>query len=148
MSIRLKRIYDGAEAADGYRVLVDRVWPRGVSKRAARLDAWLKEVAPSTGLRMWFGHDPLKWKEFKRRYGRELAARTAELEALALRARRARLTLLFGARDTRFNQAVALKDYLERRGRPARPRARGSRRSPGRPADSGAGAGRAPRVSR
>ena len=148
MSIRLKRIYDKPAAADGYRVLVDRVWPRGVSKEAARLDAWLKEIAPSTALRKWFGHDPRRWREFKRRYGKELAARAAELGVLALRARRGRLTLLFGARDTRFNQAVALKGYLERPGRTGRPRPRGSRPAPGGLTESGAGTGRAPRVSR
>jgi uncharacterized protein YeaO (DUF488 family) len=115
MSIVLKRAYEPAAQNDGYRVLVDRVWPRGVTKDALRIDAWLKELAPSAGLRQWFGHDPAKWAEFKQRYARELEARSEQLEELAERARRGRVTLIFGARDTERNNAVALKEQLERR---------------------------------
>jgi uncharacterized protein YeaO (DUF488 family) len=115
MSIDLKRAYEPAAQNDGYRVLVDRVWPRGVTKDALRIDAWLKELAPSAGLRQWFGHDPAKWTEFKQRYARELEACSEQLEELAQRARRGRVTLVFGARDTERNNAVALKEQLERR---------------------------------
>lgn len=112
--IRTKRIYEPADAADGFRVLVDRVWPRGVSKTEARIDEWLKEVAPSTALRKWFRHDPAKWAEFKRRYWQELARHREPIGLLhEMRATKG-VTLLFGARDERHNNAVALKEYLER----------------------------------
>ncbi len=113
MAIRTKRVYDRPAGQDGYRVLVDRVWPRGLSKGRARVDEWLKEVAPSTGLRKWFGHDPSKWHEFRRRYFKELERHETALEPLRRRARRGRVTLLFGAKDTERNNAVALKAYLE-----------------------------------
>lgn len=116
MSINVKRIYDAPARGDGHRVLVDRVWPRGIRKDDAELEEWLKEAAPSTALRKWFAHDPAKWTEFKRRYFQELAADTEVHEALAdlrRRARRGPVTLLFGSRETRHNNAVALKEYLE-----------------------------------
>jgi len=117
MSIRTKRIYEAPAQADGYRVLVDRVWPRGLRKDEVQLDAWLKVLAPSTELRKWFAHDPQKWSEFKRRYVAELKARDEAGEALSelgRRARRQRVTLLFAARDTEHNNAVALREYLQR----------------------------------
>lgn len=114
MSVRLKRVYENAANADGYRVLVDRIWPRGVSKDAARLNAWRKELAPSSELRKWFGHDPQKWEDFKKRYFRELDDHPEDVEDLAKLARERRVTLLFGAKDEEHNNAVALREYLER----------------------------------
>ena len=115
MSIELKRAYDRAAESDGYRVLVDRIWPRGVTKNDLRIDAWLKDLAPSASLRKWFRHDPAKWDEFKQRYAGELEQRSDALEQLVERARARRITLVFGAKDTEHNNAVALKEYLERR---------------------------------
>ena len=109
---RLKRIYEPSTRADGFRVLVDRVWPRGISKEAAALDLWVKVLAPSTELRKWFGHDPARWSEFRKRYRVELRKHTAELDELRAHAAGKRLTLLFGARDTEHNQAVVLKEVL------------------------------------
>lgn len=114
MAFVIKRVYEPASPDDGYRVLVDRLWPRGVSKERARLDEWLRDVAPSASLRRWFGHDPARWDEFRRRYAAELASHADLLDALRRRARRGRVTLLFGARDTEHNDAVALRDILTR----------------------------------
>jgi uncharacterized protein YeaO (DUF488 family) len=111
----VKRAYEPPAKSDGYRVLVDRIWPRGVTKDDLKIDAWLKDVAPSTALRKWFGHDPNKWDEFKRRYTEELEPHTAALGQLVERARAGRITLVFGAKDTEHNNAVALKEHLERR---------------------------------
>lgn len=115
MQIWLKRAYDEPKKADGRRVLVDRVWPRGVSREQAAIDEWLKEAAPSTELRKWFGHDPPKWEEFRKRYFRELDERPETVDRLAAWVGEGRVTLVFGAREERFNNAVALKEYLERR---------------------------------
>ena len=115
MAIGLKRAYKPPAASDGYRALVDRVWPRGIAKDALRLDAWLKDLAPSTALRKWFGHDPEKWQEFRARYFRELDGQGLAIEELARRARAGQVTLVFAASDRERNNAVALKDYLERR---------------------------------
>lgn len=117
MEIKLKRTSEPAQDADGVRVLVDRLWPRGVRKESLKLDAWLKDVAPSTELRKWFRHDPARWEEFQHRYFAELDARPAALEELIAAVQRGRVTLLYSARDTEHNQAVALKAYLERRKR-------------------------------
>ena len=111
--IKLKRAYDGPSPDDGPRFLVERLWPRGVKKESLRLDAWLKDVAPSDGLRRWFGHDPKKWGEFQRRYFHELDENREAWEPILKAARRARVTLVYSARDTEHNNAVALKDYLE-----------------------------------
>lgn len=113
MPIRLKRIYDKKADQDGVRILVDRLWPRGIDKQEAGIDLWLKEVAPSTELRRWFGHDPAKWKEFRERYRGELKANEAALESLRERARTETITLLYAAKDTAHNHAVALRDFLE-----------------------------------
>ena len=114
MSIRLKRVYDKPAKADGRRVLVDRIWPRGLKKKEGRIDEWFKEMAPSTGLRKWFGHDPARWKEFKKRYAAELDEQRESIEELARRAKTTKTTLLFGAKDTEHNNAVILKEYLQK----------------------------------
>lgn len=115
MPIHLKRAYEAADEADGRRLLVDRIWPRGISRDALRLDDWVKEAAPSVGLRKWFDHDPAKWDEFKDRYFRELAKRPRIVEDLLAQCRAGPVTLIFGARNSDCNNAVALKEYLERR---------------------------------
>jgi uncharacterized protein YeaO (DUF488 family) len=120
VNIRVKRIYEPVDRADGHRVLVDRIWPRGVSRERAALDSWMPEVAPSTELRTWFGHDAGKWKEFQTRYRAELAENSYVDELRALGASGA-LTLLYSARDTDHNQAVALAALLaDHPPRPAR----------------------------
>lgn len=117
MSVRLRRAYEAPGPEDGYRVLVDRVWPRGRSREALRVDAWERELGPSTELRRWFGHDPARWDEFRTRYRAELAdpARAATLDALANRARRGTLTLVYGARDEAHNQARVIIEELDHR---------------------------------
>ncbi len=112
-AIAVKRVYDPPSRTDGTRVLVDRLWPRGIAKAKARVDAWLKEVGPSTALRTWFGHDPARWTEFQRRYHRELA-NSGAARSVADLARRGPITLLFAAKDTEHNNAVALRGYLAR----------------------------------
>jgi uncharacterized protein YeaO (DUF488 family) len=112
MRIVTKRVYEAATRDDGFRVLVDRVWPRGMSKEEAAVDLWDKELAPSTELRKWFNHDPARWEEFQRRYRKELEGRKAALEDLASKAGQRKLTLVFGARDTEHNQAIVLRDVL------------------------------------
>ena len=114
MGIRLKRVYDKPAKSDGRRVLVDRIWPRGLGKEEARIDEWLKGIAPSTRLRKWFGHDPARWTEFKERYAVELDDQREQLERLAQEARKRTVTLLFSAKDIEHNNAVALKKYLQR----------------------------------
>lgn len=113
--ILLKRAYDTPQDADGARLLVDRVWPRGVARDRARLEAWLKGLAPSSGLRKWFGHDPGKWPEFRERYLAELRqSQPQDLERLkAILADQDRVTLVFAARDTEHNNAVALREFLQ-----------------------------------
>ncbi len=110
--IHVKRVYDPAARTDGRRIFVDRLWPRGVSKATLRADAWLKEIAPSDRLRRWFGHDLARWPEFVRRYHAELNARPQVWRPLLDAARRGPVTLLFSARDTEHNNAVALRGYL------------------------------------
>ena len=116
--IRIQRAYAAPAPGDGYRVLVDRLWPRGVSKEALRLDEWLKEAAPSTALRKRFGHDPSQWEAFKASYFAELREKPEVLATLAARARRGGVTLVFAAKDEMRNNAVALKEFLERHGEP------------------------------
>ena len=115
MAIRIKRAYERAERADGYRVLIDRIWPRGVSKENARLDEWAKDLAPSSELRRWFGHEPAKFDEFRRRYLAELTGHEDKLRELRARGRRGTLTLVYAARDTEHNDAVVLAELLRRR---------------------------------
>ncbi len=115
MPIALKRAYEKPTPDDGCRILVERLWPRGLSKRDARIDLWAKDAAPSPELRRWFGHDPAKWDEFRRRYLQELRAHPEALEPIRERMRAGRVTFVFAARDPRHNSAVILKQYLERR---------------------------------
>lgn len=113
--IGIQRIYDDARNTSGRRVLVDRVWPRGISKDEAELDGWYKDIAPSTGLRQWFGHDPKRWAEFKQKYREELKAdeKRRRLEELARIARSDGLLLLYGAKDPKHNQAVVLREVVQ-----------------------------------
>lgn len=116
--IRIKRVHLPAEADDGARVLVDRLWPRGISRESAALTLWLKDIAPSTALRTWFGHDPVRWPDFCQRYRAELADREAELQVLRELATRKTLTLLFAAQDEARNNAVVLAELLQGGGSP------------------------------
>lgn len=118
--IAVKRAYDPPAPGDGCRVLVDGIWPRGMTREALRLDEWLRDIAPSAPLRRWFGHDPTRWDEFQRRYFDELDARPDAVEALRRIARRGPLTLVFAARDAEHNNAVALRNYLEQSRRRSR----------------------------
>jgi uncharacterized protein YeaO (DUF488 family) len=123
MPIAIKRVYDPPAAGDGLRVLVDRLWPRGLSKAKARLGEWVKDVAPSDGLRKWFGHDPAKWAEFRKRYRAELKENPETLAGLSTHARdRRQITLLYAAKDDRHNNAVVLAEHLAHAGRRKRSR--------------------------
>jgi uncharacterized protein YeaO (DUF488 family) len=134
MAIATKRAYDPPAPEDGRRVLVDRLWPRGLAKAGADIDQWAKDIAPSDGLRRWFGHDPAKWAEFRRRYAAELKRHPELLAKLARGARRGRVTLLYAAKDPDYNNAAALAEYLrvaaraKTPDRPARPRKHPARR--------------------
>ncbi len=111
--INLKRAYEKPAREDGFRVLVERLWPRGLTKEALDLDLWLKDVAPSPELRRWFGHDPARWDEFRWRYWVELAARPAAVKLLREKLQEGPVTLVYGSRDQEHNAAVALKEFLE-----------------------------------
>ena len=111
--IKLKRVYDATEAEDGARFLVDRLWPRGIKKEAMKLDRWLKDVAPSDELRHWFGHDAARWPEFQQKYAAELDDQPETWQPLLEAAREGNVTLIYSARDTEHNNAVALKAYME-----------------------------------
>lgn len=110
--IRLKRAYDPPAEADGRRILVDRLWPRGIARADAKIDDWMKELAPGTELRKWFGHDPGRWVEFQRRYRAEIAGQEEKLGALRQLAEQGPVTLVYGARDEEHNNAVVLRDVL------------------------------------
>jgi uncharacterized protein YeaO (DUF488 family) len=114
MAIRLKRVYEDPSDEDGTRILVDRLWPRGLTKESARVNLWLKEIAPSTELRKWFAHDPAKWPEFKARYKAELKHSAPQLAILKQAVTRGTTTLLYGAKDTEHNEAVVLTELLNR----------------------------------
>jgi uncharacterized protein YeaO (DUF488 family) len=114
VGFQIKRVYDKPAKADGRRVLVDRVWPRGLTKEEAQIDDWLKEIAPSTRLRKCFEHDPARWTEFKKRYVAELKGQRERVEQLAQQTRKRTVTLLFGAKDIEHNNAVALTEYIEK----------------------------------
>jgi uncharacterized protein YeaO (DUF488 family) len=129
VNVRLKRAYEPAATSDGYRVLIDRLWPRGVSRDQARLDEWERELAPSAELRHWFGHQPSRFEEFRRRYVEELGQQRPRLTELRRRARDGTLTLVYAARDSEHNDAVVLAEVL-RRGLPQRGKRR--RRTPSR----------------
>ena len=111
----MKRVYEVAAKTDGKRYLVDRVWPRGIKKDAVSIEAWVKELGPSTELRKWFGHEPKRWKEFKKRYFKELAPKEELWGPIEKAARRRTVTLVYSARDEQHNQAVALREFLETR---------------------------------
>jgi uncharacterized protein YeaO (DUF488 family) len=123
--IKLKRAYDPVSATDGRRLLVERLWPRGLSKEKLKLDGWIREVAPTTELRKWFGHDPAKWRKFRTRYFGELESRPELWHSIVSLARRGTVTLVYSSHDEEHNNAVALRDYLQlktrRRTRPRRP---------------------------
>jgi uncharacterized protein YeaO (DUF488 family) len=114
VDIRLKRAYDPAVSSDGYRVLIDRLWPRGVSRERAKLDEWERKLPPSTKLRQWFGHEPARFEEFRRRYIEELRSQRPRLTELRRRARNGTLTLVYSARDAEHNDAVVLAEILRR----------------------------------
>jgi uncharacterized protein YeaO (DUF488 family) len=111
----VKRVYEPPHASDGTRVLVDRIWPRGLTKEQVRVDVWLKDIAPSAGLRTWFGHFPNRWREFRKRYFQELRCNHAAVDHLTDLVSAGKVTLLFGAHDAERNNAVALADYLAAR---------------------------------
>jgi len=111
-NIRLKRAYDDVHSRDGTRILVDRLWPRGVRKVDAAIDLWAKDIAPSTGLRKWFGHNPDRWPEFRRRYSEEMRQHRGRLDELRALAQRGRITLVFAAQDVARNDAVVLRELL------------------------------------
>ena len=113
MDIKIKRVYEDPEESDGYRILIDRIWPRGLSKEKARVDLWLKDAAPSAELRKWFGHDPGKWEVFKKRYFEELDNKRESVEQIIKESKKHRVTILFGAKNEENNNAVALGEYLQ-----------------------------------
>ena len=110
--VQIKRVYDPPRKADGCRVLVDRIWPRGLSKHDAQIDLWMKDIAPSTELRKWFNHDPARWRVFQKKYQAELRQLSEKLNELRARAQKERITLVYGARDTEHNQALVLQELL------------------------------------
>jgi uncharacterized protein YeaO (DUF488 family) len=124
-TLRLKRAYEPRASGDGRRILVDRLWPRGVSKERLAIDAWMKDLAPSAELRRWFGHDPAKWLVFRRRYARELKAHPELIELIASYALEGKVTLIFGARDESHNDAVVLAAVVRQRMAAIRGRRRG-----------------------
>ena len=114
MSIQLKRVYEQPSKQDGYRILVERLWPRGLTKPQAKVDCWLKEAAPSTALRQWFQHDPTKWKEFRKKYFLELRDKNELLQMVQQRLKQGRVTFVYASKESRLNNAVALKEYIEK----------------------------------
>jgi len=114
MNVKVKRVYERPAKDDGSRILVDRLWPRGLSKEKADVDLWLKDIAPSTELRKWFGHDPEKWKSFRGRYETELKSKDELVEMLKAKAGKGTITLLYAARDEKHNEALVLKKVVER----------------------------------
>ena len=115
MPLQIKRVYDEPSDTDGTRILIDRLWPRGLTKAKAKVDLWLKDIAPSTELRQWFGHDPNKWDEFKKRYKDELKNNSASVSQLREYMDKGKVTLVYGAKDKEHNDAVVLQEYLGER---------------------------------
>lgn len=113
MVIDIKRVYSEAHKSDGFRILVDRLWPRGLNRERANVDLWLKDIAPSEELRKWFSHDPAKWDEFKQRYCQELDHKKELVSIIIQKAREGKVTLLYGAKEEKFNNGTALKEYIE-----------------------------------
>jgi uncharacterized protein YeaO (DUF488 family) len=115
--IHLKRVYDSSSRDDGLRILVERLWPRGLTKARAAVDLWIKDVAPSPDLRKWFAHDPARWKQFKLRYWNELKNKKDDVDVLRRRAREGKVTFIYAAHDEEHNGALALKEFIEQRGK-------------------------------
>ena len=115
--IKIKRIYVPAAEDDGFRILVDRLWPRGLTKEKAKVDLWLKEIAPSDQLRKWYAHDPKKWAEFKKKYSNELDQKRDLIDQVVKKTKEGDLTLLFSSKEEKLNNAVALREYIETKGR-------------------------------
>jgi len=113
MGLKIKRVYEKPAKEDGRRILVDRLWPRGLTKEKAHIDLWLKEIAPSTTLRKWFGHDPAKWDEFQKRYRMELKTNKEQVSLLKAEQNKGVVTLVYGAKDEEHNEALVLKDWLD-----------------------------------
>ena len=130
--VKLKRVYDPVSRTDGNRFLVERLWPRGLSKERLHLTSWLKEVGPSSELRRWFNHDRLKWAQFRTRYFRELDSRPESWQPILTAARRGMVTLVYSSHDEEHNNAVALKEYLQAKRRPPSPRRRSATANPSR----------------
>jgi uncharacterized protein YeaO (DUF488 family) len=115
VNVQIKRVYEEPSTSDGKRILIDRLWPRGLTKEKAKVDLWLKDIAPSTELRQWFGHDPSKWNEFKKRYHDELKKNHEIIVKLIEQLKTGKVTLVYGAKDEEHNDAVVLKEYLEKK---------------------------------
>ena len=115
MHINIKRVYEEPKKDDGERILIDRLWPRGLTKEKAKVDLWLKDIAPSTTLRKWFGHEPSKWNEFKKKYHDELKDNTESVNKLKEELKKEKVTLIYGAKDKEHNDAVVLKEYFEQK---------------------------------
>jgi uncharacterized protein YeaO (DUF488 family) len=115
--IKIKRIYDESSSDDGYRILVDRLWPRGLTKQKAKIDFWLKEIAPTDKLRKWYSHDPKKWEQFRREYFKELDGNRESVSVIMRKKEEGNITLLFSSREEKLNNAAALKEYLEAKGK-------------------------------
>lgn len=113
LMMKLKRVYERPEKADGFRILVDRLWPRGLTRERTKIDLWLKDLSPSDGLRKWFGHDPVKWPEFKRRYFAELKEKN--VDKILQRSKRETVTLVYGSKEEKFNNATVLAEYIRKR---------------------------------
>ena len=113
MTIFLKRVYEKPASEDGKRILVERLWPRGLKKEEAKIDEWIKDVAPSTELRKWYSHDPAKWTDFKKRYWKELDAKKDVVSSLAKESHKSKVTFVFGSKEEKLNNANALKEYIE-----------------------------------
>jgi len=111
--IKIKRIYEAPSAGDGFRILVDRLWPRGLTKEKARVDLWLRDISPSNELRKWYGHDPDKWTEFKKKYLEEIEKKEEEFDLLRKKAREGTVTFLFSSKEEKLNNAAALKEFVE-----------------------------------
>ena len=115
--IHLKRAYEKSSTEDGVRILVERLWPRGLTKARAAVDLWIKDLAPSPDLRKWFGHDPARWKQFKQRYWSELKNKQDDVDVLRRKARAGKVTFIYAAHDEEHNGALALKEFIEQRGK-------------------------------
>jgi len=115
MKLKIKRVYEKPEKEDGTRILVDRLWPRGLTKEKAAIDLWLKEVAPSTALRKWFSHDPAKWPTFKQKYRQEIKENKSQVAILKEQLMKGAVTLVYGAKDEEHNEALVLKEWLQRK---------------------------------